>query len=234
VPPFNISKVFEVLPRIVQYLPQTLEVTLWVTLIGLILGLLFAYLLNQPKNSLGYLFIKTYNHIIRSTPELILILLVFYGLPQLLQVVFLVNINNIDKGIFAIIALSLLFSANMSIVFKSAYSTVPIGQSEAALSIGLSPLQVLRKVTGLQALRIAVPNIVNNMLVLLKLGSLTYLIGYIDIMGEAQQIIANNFGKFSLETYLAVALIYWVIAVVIDTIGKLIEKLWNPNNRGVK
>ena len=119
--------------------------------------------------------------------------------------------------------MTLLYAASISEVFKSAYLAVPKGQLEAGLSIGLTTSQTLIRIICPQALRFALPNISNAILNLLKDTALAYTIGLADVMGTGNLIIGQNMGNYSLETYTAVALIYWGLALMLALVSQGIE-----------
>ena len=119
--------------------------------------------------------------------------------------------------------MTLLYAASISEVFKSAYLAVPKGQLEAGLSIGLTTSQTLIRIICPQALRFALPNISNAILNLLKDTALAYTIGLADVMGTGNLIIGQNMGNYSLETYTAVALIYWGLALILALVSQGIE-----------
>mgnify|MGYP000105416748 FL=1 len=124
----------------------------------------------------------------------------------------------------------LLFAASISEVFKSAYLAVPKGQLEAGLSIGLTGFQTFRRILLPQTFQIALPNITTAILNLMKDAALAYTIGLVDVMGAGNLIISRNLGNYSLETYTAVALIYWGIALVLSLVSHFMEHSLNKGN----
>lgn len=229
--PFYPEKILNVLPSILSKLPKTLEIVFFTFLIGSALGFLLAnwsLSTNQVKRKIA----DGYVQIMRCTPPVVLIFLVFYSLPKLIEFVFLVDINGWSKGVFVIGALTLLFAANISVTFKAAYLAIPKGQTEAGLVSGLSRTQTFVRIILPQALGVALPNIANNLLTLLKEGTLAYMIGFVDIMGEAQNIISRNLGNFSLETYVAVTLVYWLAALLIEGGSLQLEKMLGKHKAG--
>jgi L-cystine transport system permease protein len=149
--------------------------------------------------------------------------MVFYGLPEFLNWWLGLDVNGWSRTIFVLIAMTLLYAASISEVFKSAYLAVPKGQLEAGLSIGLTTSQTLIRIICPQALRFALPNISNAILNLLKDTALAYTIGLADVMGTGNLIIGQNMGNYSLETYTAVALIYWGLALILALVSQGIE-----------
>jgi L-cystine transport system permease protein len=75
-----------------------------------------------------------------------------------------------------------------------------------------------------QGLVIALPNLGNSLISLFKEGSLAFTIGLIDMMGAGNLIISRNYGAYSLETYLALAVIYWALTLIIEQIFLRLEK----------
>lgn len=134
-----------------------------------------------------------------------------------------IDIDHWSKFVFVLIAMFLLFAAMISEVFKAAYLAIPKGQMEAGLSIGLTPAQTIWRIVLPQAFRVALPNMTTAILNLMRDAALAYTIGFIDIMGAGNNLISRNLGNYSLETYTAVAVIYWAIALVISFSAQLLE-----------
>ena len=151
---------------------------------------------------------------LRCTPSIVLLFIVFYGLPKFLLEVFDYDINDLSRAVFVIITFMLLFAASISEVMRAAYLAVDKGQYEA-VSAGLSPLLALRRIVLPQAAVIALPNFGNSLLSLLKEGSLAYTIGLIDLLGAGQMIVARAYGASALEVYIAVGLIYWLLSLLL-------------------
>ena len=100
---------------------------------------------------------------------------------------------------------------------------MPKGQLEAGLSIGLSEPQTFVRILLPQAFRIALPNITSAVINLLKDIALAYTIGLVDLMGEGNLIISRNMGNYSLETCTAVAVIYWILALILSVVTHIVE-----------
>lgn len=201
-------------------------ITFGVALGTVFLGFLLSFLVVKQKfssNKFWNHFADIYIHILRCTPSIVLLFIVFYGIPKFVLVLFGININFWPKIIFVIIALSLLYSAQLAEIIRSALIAVGKEQYEAALSVGLSPFQSLFRIIFPQAFVIAIPNLGNSLISLLKEGSLAYTIGLIDIMGSGNLIIARNYGAYALETYIALAIIYWALTLIIENIFKFLQ-----------
>ena len=154
---------------------------------------------------------------------LVLLFIVFYGLPKLIESMTDYDINDMNRALFAIITFTLLFGAYISEVFRAAYHAVPKGQYEAGVSIGMTPFQTFYQVMLPQAALIALPNFGNSTINLLKEGALAYTIGLIDLIGKGNLIIAQNFGAYSIEIYLACMIIYWIMTLIIEKGFSLLE-----------
>ena len=230
--PFYPEKIFPLLLQILPYLVVTFEVMLGVLILGLALGFLLAKgSLSKKKwqrKTAGFIV-----NVFRCTPPIVMLFVVFYGLPMLFWAIFQIDINDWSKVFFVVIALGLLFSANASEIMRSSYLAVPQGQREAALTSGLSESQAFIRIMLPQAFLISLPNLGNSMIALLKEGSLAFTIGLIDIMGKGNLIISLNFGAYGIETYIALAIIYWVLTLVIEQIFKLAEKRFSKGRKGL-
>lgn len=169
-------------------------------------------------------FANFYIHILRCTPSIVLLFIVFYGIPKFVLVVFGININFCPKIIFVITALSLLYAAELAEIIRSALMSVGREQYEAGLSVGLSPFKSMFRIVIPQAFVVAIPNFGNSLIALLKEGSLAYTIGLIDVMGSGNLIIARNYGAYALETYIALAIIYWGLTLIIENVFKILQK----------
>ena len=220
---FDIGMIAQVLPDLLTYLDVTLLVALVSIALGSLLGGLLAWA-NLSGTALLRLAALSYVYVMRCTPSIVLLFIVFYGLPKLMEAAFRYDMNELHRAVFAIITFTLLFSAYISEVFRAAYTAVPRGQYEAAVSAGLTPFQSFRHVILGQAALVALPNFGNATINLLKEGSLAYTIGLIDMIGKGNLIIAQNFGAYGIEVYLAALLIYWVLVLLLEQVFALVEK----------
>lgn len=213
--PFSPDIIFTSIPALLPYLAVTLVVGVTSILTGSILGMLLAW----AKLS-GHKVIRAladgYTYIIRCTPSIVLLFIVFYGLPKFMEAEFGIDMNNLSRAIFVIITFTLLFGAYVSEVFRSAYETVDRGQYEAAVTIGLSPEQAFFRVMLPQAAVIALPNFGNSVINLMKESALAYTIGLIDLLGRTNLIISKNYGAYGVELYVACLLIYWALSFLIE------------------
>lgn len=227
---YDISRVFAALPDIWQALPMTLLVLFLTTVIGSLLGGLLAWAQLSGEKVLDRI-ARGYVFTLRCTPPIVLLFLVFYGVPEFLQWWLGLDINGWSKLIFVLITMVLLFAALVSEVFKAAYLAIPKGQAEAGLSIGLTPEQTFIRILAPQAFRVALPNMTTAVLNLMRDAALAYTIGFVDVMGAGNLLISRNLGNYSLETYTAVALIYWAVALVLSILARLLEQSLSVKER---
>lgn len=131
-----------------------------------------------------------YTTLIRSMPDLVLMLLVFYSMQILLNSVcelLGIQLIEIDAFTAGIITVSFIYGAYMTETFRGALEAVPSGQIEAALSVGMRPGLIFRKVTFPQLIRYALPGFSNNIQVIIKATALVSIIGLVDIITVTQQ-----------------------------------------------
>lgn len=221
--PFSPDVILTSIPALLPYL----EVTLMVGLISVVTGSAFGLLLawarlsgNRILSSLA----EGYTYIIRCTPSIVLLFIVFYGLPVFARDALGIDLDNLSRAIFVIITFTLLFGGFVSEVFRSAYLAVPKGQYEAAVTIGLSPWKAFLTVVIPQAAVIALPNFGNSVINLLKESALAYTIGLIDLLGRTNLIISQNYGAYGIELYAACMLIYWMVNILLERTFLFAEK----------
>ena len=230
--PFYAARIFETIPVLLPYLLVTFEILLGVVIIGVVIGFLLARgMLSKHKwqNRTAGFIINAF----RCTPSIVMLFVVFYGLPNLFWALFKVDINDWSKVFYVVTALGLLFSASAAEIMRSSYLAVPSGQREAALTSGLTESEAFRRITLPQAFVVSLPNLGNSFIVLLKEGSLAFTIGLVDVMGKGNLIISLNFGAYALETYIALAIIYWTLTILLEQLFKKIEKHYSKGRKSL-
>ena len=116
----------------------------------------------------------------------------------------------------AIVGLTLHTGAYLSEIFRAAIESVPQGQREAALSIGMTQFQAFRRIFLPQAAVFALPLFTNQFLSTMKSTSIVFVITVVELLGAAKLYVEDNSAYF--EAYLVVALIYWIMGIVIEFI----------------
>lgn len=181
--------------------------------IGLMIALLVA-LMRLSRNKAVSAIARGYISIIRGTPLLVQLFVIFYGLPSIGL--------KIDPWPSAIIAFSLNVGGYAAEVIRAAILSVHQGQWEAAYTIGMSRRRALRRIILPQAARVSVPPLSNTFISLVKDTSLASLILVTELFRQAQKIAAFS-GEFML-IYIEAALIYWIICLVLSSGQNVLEK----------
>jgi len=191
----------------------TIPLALVSFVVGLVLALAVA-LMRLSKNRLLSGIARVYISIIRGTPLLVQLFVIFYGLPT-------IGIK-LDPWPSAIIAFSLNVGGYAAEVIRAAILSVPKGQWEAGYMLGMSPAKTLRRVILPQAARVSVPPLSNTFISLVKDTSLASLILVTELFRQAQRIAA--FSQEFMLLYLEAALVYWIICMALSTGQNLLEK----------
>jgi L-cystine transport system permease protein len=181
--------------------------------VGLVLALLLALARMSsivPLAALARLIIS----IVRGTPMLVQLFVIFYGLPSIGVV--------LPPWPSAIIALSINVGGYAAEVIRAAILSVPAGQWEAGYTVGMSRVTTLRRVILPQAARVSVPPLSNTFISLVKDTSLAATILVTELFREAQRIAA--FSNEFMLIYIEAAAIYWIICLVLSTAQGRIEK----------
>lgn len=207
-------------------IPVTLGITVVSLMVSMPLALMMAIKKINLKGPLSFL-INTYVSIVRSTPMVLQILLLYSLLPSFLNF-FIKQVLKIDFNIFKIPAIyyayavfSLNTTAILSEVFRSALLTVDKGQLEAGLSVGLGKFLTYIRIIIPQALVVALPNICNVTVGLLKSSSLAFFMTVQDITAIAKLKAAYAYNY--IEAYSIIFILYIILCTVVQLIFKYIE-----------
>lgn len=203
---------------IIDSLPSLLEATLMTIflagisiVIALIIGF-FTAIVRIVKVRVLNGIANIYVSIIRGTPLLVQIFVIYYGLPQIG-----IALDPISSGV---LALSLNAGAYLSESFRASILAVDNGQMEASMAMGMTYSQALRRIILPQSLRIAIPTLSNSFIVLIKDTSLVSVITVTELLQMSSLIIAKTFEPLTI--YLVAAAIYWVL---ISFFTNLLDKL---------
>ncbi|OQA16138.1 MAG: putative amino-acid permease protein YxeN [Firmicutes bacterium ADurb.Bin356] len=223
---FDWNYLFNSVPKLI---PPFFQVTLLCVITTLIIGSVFGFLLALCKLGKSRLlrgFAYSITDIIRSMPFLVMLFLLYYGLGK-----FFPKLNAINKIYFLELTLIIFASCRLSEIMRSAYEAIDKSQMEAALSVGLSASQALTRIVIPQAAYIALPNLGNLLVGMVLETALGFTIGIYDVMGTAKLINAREYGAHNLEIYLAAALIYWVVSLIIAALTGGLEKMHKKDRR---
>jgi arginine/ornithine transport system permease protein len=203
------------LPSLLQGAWLTLSLALASLAVALGLGLLACF----AKLSRARVFrwpAQWYTTVVRGIPDLVLVLLVFYGGQVIVNDLALAlgheDYIDVDPYVAGVLTIGFIFGAYLAEAFRGAYLAVPPGQREAALAYGMSPWQAIWRVQLPQMMRHALPGISNNWLVLVKSTAIVSVIGLDDLMKRGGD--AAGATKEPFVFFLAVGLIYLVFTSV--------------------
>ena len=213
--------------KILSALPVTLNIAIVTMFFSLILSYFIAVVRINKVKILSKLAI-IYVSFIRGTPLLVQIYLSYYGIPKFLNHMnvkfgWTLNVNNVPVIMFVYVAFILNMSAYMSETFRAAILSVEKGQMEAAISIGMSKWQAMRRIILPQAFVTALPNLGNSFISLIKDTSLAFVVSIVELMGKAKIVGAAGLNFF--EVYIVVALIYWIVCIVMEGLLMSLEKI---------
>jgi polar amino acid transport system permease protein len=211
---------FEILlnhyPVLLKGLTTTLVVSLSAIALGLVLGVLLAFGLTSRYRLVRWP-CGLYRSFWRGTPILLQLLLVFYLLPEIG-----IEVAPITA---AILTLTLNTTAFQAEIFRSGISHIPMGQIEAARMAGISAWQTRRHIIMPQVFRLTLPPLTNEIITILKNSSLISVIAVTELMRVSEQIVSRTFQP--LETYLAAAMLYLAVNLVLARISAYLERRMN-------
>jgi len=204
---------------------QSVRVTLELSVLGLVcslaLGLVVALCRMAPFAPLRWLAFA-YIQVFRALSLYIYVLLLYYGIAAVSGI----NFSPLAAGV---IALTMLFSAYMAEVYRSALGAVDPGQREAAFSLGFSRTRTFGTVVFPQAFRIALPSLTNLFVDIVKDSSIIAVVGTADLMGTTNQL--NGLYRAPFELYTTVACFYITLVLVLSAAAALLERRLNRHVR---
>ena len=204
----------------VKYWPKLLEglgVTMEMTLISVVAGFLIGIVLAIARvygNKFFYGLSTVIIEIIRGTPLLVQLFILYYGLPPLGV--------NLSPFIAVIIGFAINSGCYQAEYLRGSIQSISGTQMKAARSLGMSKTEAIMQIIMPQALRRVIPAWTNEFIYLLKYTSLAYIVGAPELMAQAKFIASRNFQFF--EVYLVVAVIYLVVVLLFTKIFSILEK----------
>ncbi|ATM86618.1 histidine ABC transporter permease HisQ [Yersinia massiliensis] len=209
----------------------TLELALCSVLLSVIIGLIGAGGKLSSNRLLSGLF-ECYTTLIRGVPDLVLMLLIFYGLQITLNSITeslgfeQINIDPLSAGI---ITLGFIYGAYFTETFRGAYMAVPAGQIEAATAFGFSSSQIFRRIMFPAMMRYALPGIGNNWQVILKATALVSILGLNDVVKATQLAGKGTYQPFFFA--LVAGVVYLIFTTVSNGVLLWLERRYS---HGVK
>ena len=218
----DLDFVLQHIPRLLKAAKLTIELTLLSLFFGIFVGVFFA-ILRTSKSKILFFISYYYSYILRGTPLLVQIFIIYFGLAQLEWIresflwVFLK-----EPYSCAILAFTLNTGAYSSEIFRSAFETINKGIVEAAEGLGLNKINTFFKIKLPIAIRQSLPAYGNEMILMLKGTSLASTVTLLDLTGVAKHIISTTFRP--VEVFIVAGSIYLLMTFIIHNVIKLLEK----------
>ncbi|WP_010097215.1 amino acid ABC transporter permease [Ornithinibacillus scapharcae] len=209
---FDFQLAWESLPFLLQGVPMTIMLAVIGMIIGLILGFFIALGRNSDNIVLRWPS-RVYISFMRSTPIIVFLFLIYYGLP-------IIGIN-LTAVLAACIAFGLNSAAYIAEIYRAALSGVDRGQWEAAKALNIGYWKAMRIIILPQAIRIAIPPLANVFLSVMLGTSLAAIITVPELFQHAQIVAGRTFD--SMTMYILAALIYWPIGIAISILQDRLE-----------
>ena len=221
------------LPSLLAGAGVTLSVALASLAMAMALGLLGA-LAKLSRWRLARGLAHVYTTLIRGVPDLVLMLLIFYGGQVAVNHLALAwgheEYIDINPYVAGVLTIGFIFGAYLTEAFRGAFLAVPPGQREAGLAFGMSAWQISWRITFPQMFRHALPGLSNNWLVLIKSTAIVSVIGLSDLMTRGSQAAGTTREPFVF--YLAVALIYLLFTSASELLFNWLQKRFSAGIRG--
>lgn len=201
------------IPKLLEGLVLTFKISAVCLVIGFLIGFPIALARVYGPKWLRWI-VTAYIEILRGTPALVQLFLIYYGLPQL-------NVT-FSALTCAFLALGLNSSAYQAEYFRGAIQAIKSGQMMAARSLGMTKLQAIRYVIIPQAFRFAIPAWSNEAISMIKISSIVYLITVPEMMNVAKELVSRYYNPF--ESYITVGVIYMVVIGILSWLLTKLEK----------
>ena len=215
------------LPRLLNATKLTIELTLMSLFFGIFVGVFFAILRTSKVKTLYYISYY-YSYILRGTPLLVQIFIIYFGLAQvewIRESILWIFLK--EPYSCAILAFTLNTGAYSSEIFRSAFETISKGVVEASQSLGLSKIIIFFKIKLPIAIKQSLPAYGNEMILMLKGTSLASTVTLLDLTGVAKHIISTTFRP--VEVFIVAGSIYLIMTFIIHNFIKFLEKRYDYN-----
>ena len=207
------SVVLAKIPILLEGCWVTLQISFFALLLGMVFGIAGALCRissNRILNAAAFFYVW----VIRGTPVMVQLFILYFGLPQL-------GIK-LPSMVAGVLGLAINTGAYITEIIRAGIQAVDRGQMEAALSVGMSYRQAMRRIIGPQAIKICIPPLVNQFIMTLKNSSIASLVTITELFRTGEQIIYTTFRSF--EVYTAVAVFYLIMNSVFMVIADKLER----------
>lgn len=208
--------------RLLGGLWTALEISLISVALSIPLGILLGIVMTM-SNKVIKVITKVYLEIIRIMPQLVLLFIVFFGATRTLGI-------NLSGELASVIVFTLWGTAEMGDLVRGSIISIPKHQSESSLALGLSKSQTYLYIIIPQTVRRLLPLSINLVTRMIKTTSLILMIGVVEVIKVAQQIIEANRAtspNAAFGVYLVVFIMYFIVCFSISMVAKHLEKKWS-------
>lgn len=200
---------------LIPYIKESLFIGIISFIMALIIGFILAVIVFFEIPGLK-LISNIYISFFRSTPFITQLFVIFFGIPTLI-----VSLQGISPSITLIISMGLNEAAFLAEIIRGAFSSIDKGQMEAALVVGMTPLQGMIRIIIPQAIRVSIPSFGNAFISLIKMSSIGFTIGVVEIMSKSKLLGSQSYRM--MEAYIAALFVYWILVIIITRVQKMIE-----------
>lgn len=208
--------------RLLGGLWTALEISLISVGLSIPLGILLGIVMTIPNKAIKFI-TKIYLEIIRIMPQLVLLFIVFFGATRTMGI-------NLSGEVASVIVFTLWGTAEMGDLVRGSIISIPKHQSESSLALGLSKAQTYLYIIIPQTVRRLLPLSINLVTRMIKTTSLILMIGVVEVIKVAQQIIEANRAtspNAAFGVYLVVFIMYFIVCFSISMVAKHLEKKWS-------
>jgi His/Glu/Gln/Arg/opine family amino acid ABC transporter permease subunit len=217
-----LATIWEIFRYLLPAAPMTIIITILSYALSVILGIIAA-LGRIARSPLLRTISRTYSDVVRGVPLIVQIFFIYFGLGSIF------HLGEFSAGVVAIGAC---YGAYLAEIFRAGLQAVPVGQTEAALSLGMSRWQVNRFVILPQALRMVIPPMANEFISCLKDSSLVSIIGLRELTRAGREYLSWSYIDFA--TWLMVGLIYLVMTLALARFSRVIERRYRIPGLGAQ
>lgn len=223
---FSWQFVIDTIGFVVRAIPLTLLLVFIPAIIGLIIGFILA-LVRLKSNKIIDAIISVFISFFRSVPLVVLLFIVYYGVPKLINFtvyggIRTVSSKNMNNTLVAFATLTVYSIAFLTEIVRGGLSSVDKGQLEAAHALGMTKLQTYVRIIIPQAVVVILPNYFNFVLALLKQSSVVFTISVVDMMSAAK--LQAEYGYRFIESYVLVGVFYILFSLVFSYLFTNVEK----------
>lgn len=210
---FSFSVIAHNLPYLIAAARWTVLISLAGMALSILLGVFICAARMSPRAGLRRS-AAVYISFFRGVPLLVQLLIFYFMLPHI----------GLDLSAMAAVILSvgMCSAAYTAEILRGAFQTIPAGQTEAASALGIAPRHLWQRILVPQALRLGMPSLINELILLVKVSSLASVVGVGELTRVAQNITGQTYRP--LEIYLAAAAVYLVINAIIAQLGRMAER----------